>query len=129
MELGLVSPRIATLMSLSAAHPAAGREASAGLDLHVSGGDGRVPGGEAAGRRPEFAAGSVVAGGRGRDAAGAGGLRIDLALDDEWNVQRAQLGVVVLGGVDRAGGPRGEVEGGVSSGDDEFPTRPPGSVA
>src|SRR5690625_2436657 len=65
------------------------------LDLHVSGGNGRVPGGEAAGRRPEFAAGSVVARGRERDAAGAGVLRIDLALAAEWNVQRAHLGVVV----------------------------------
>src|SRR5690625_7402787 len=89
MELGLVSPRSATLMSLSAAHPAAGRESSAGLDLHVSGGDGRVAGGEAAGRRPEFAAGSVVAGGRERDAAGAGVLRIKFAPDAGWKSGRA----------------------------------------
>src|SRR5699024_4737098 len=104
------------------------RSAMRWLHLHVSGGNGRVAGGEAAGRRAELAAGGVVARGRECDAAGADVLRVDLALDDERNVQGAQLAVVVLGGVDRAGGPRGEVEGGVGAGDDEFLARPPGGI-
>src|SRR5699024_3959615 len=125
--LGLVSHEIATLMSLSK-RESHGRAPSGWLDLHVSGGNGRVAGGEAAGRRAELAAGGVVARGRECDAAGADVLRINLALDDERNVQGAQLAVVVLGGVDRAGGPRGEVEGGVGAGDDEFLARPPGGI-
>src|SRR5699024_4816260 len=98
------------------------------LHLHVRGRNGRVAGGEAARCRAELAAGGVVAGGCEPDAVRTDVLRIDLALDDERNVQRAQLAVVVLGGVDGAGGPRGEVEGSVGAGDDEFLARPPGGI-